>query len=151
MFDLLEKYIMGPMTKLSQLRMVRAITFAGMTSISFTIVGSMFLILNVLPQAFPFLEGVWSVSFDKISNVYMLANSATIGCIAVYFLIATAFEYARILNEEDEIDIKPINAVLMSLMAMLICVPQLGIVDGAISILNDPETSLFNGWTMGGS
>ena len=150
-FDLLEKYIMGPMTKLSQFRMIRAITFAGMTSISFTIVGSMFLILNVLPQAFPVLAGVWSVSFDKIANVYMLANSATIGCIAVYFLIATAFEYARILSEEDEIDIKPINAVLMAVMALFICVPQIGIVDGVISLLNDAESNLFSGWTVSSS
>lgn len=150
-FDLLEKYIMGPMTKLSQFRMIRAITFAGMTSISFTIVGSMFLILNVLPQAFPVLAGIWSVSFDKITNVYMLANSATIGCIAVYFLIATAFEYARILSEEDEIDIKPINAVLMAVMALFICVPQIGIVDGVISLLNDAESNLFSGWTVSSS
>lgn len=141
---------MGPMTKLSQFRMIRAITFAGMTSISFTIVGSMFLILNVLPQAFPVLEGIWAVSFDQISVVYMLANSATIGCIAVYFLIGTAFEYARILAEEDEIDIKPINGVLTALMAMFICIPQLGIVDGAIALLNDPENALINGWTMSG-
>ena len=151
MFDFLEKYIMGPMTKLSQFRMIRAITFAGMTSISFTIVGSMFLILNVLPQAFPVLAGIWSVSFDKIANVYMLANSATIGCIAVYFLIATAFEYARILSEEDEIDIKPINAVLMAVMALFICVPQIGIVDGVISLLNDAESNLFSGWTVSSS
>ncbi|WP_415962262.1 PTS cellobiose transporter subunit IIC [Collinsella tanakaei] len=151
MFDLLEKYIMGPMTKLSQFRMIRAITFAGMTSISFTIVGSMFLILNVLPQAFPVLAGIWSVSFDKITNVYMLANSATIGCIAVYFLIATAFEYARILSEEDEIDIKPINAVLMAVMALFICIPQIGIVDGVISLLNDAESNLFSGWTVSSS
>ena len=142
---------MGPMTKLSQFRMIRAITFAGMSSISFTIVGSMFLILNVLPQAFPVLQGIWAVSFDQISVVYMLANSATIGCIAVYFLIGTAFEYARILSEEDEIDIKPINAVLMAIMALFICVPQLGIVDGAISLLNDPENALFSGWTVSSS
>lgn len=151
MFDLLEKYIMGPMTKLSQFRMIRAITFAGMTSISFTIVGSMFLILNVLPQAFPVLAGIWSVSFDKITNVYMLANSATIGCIAVYFLIATAFEYARILSEEDEIDIKPVNAVLMAVMALFICIPQIGVVDGVISLLNDAESGLFSGWTVSSS
>ena len=151
MFDLLEKYIMGPMTKLSQFRMIRAITFAGMTSISFTIVGSMFLILNVLPQAFPVLAGIWSVSFDKITNVYMLANSATIGCIAVYFLIATAFEYARILSEEDKIDIKPVNAVLMAVMALFICIPQIGVVDGVISLLNDAESGLFSGWTVSSS
>ena len=59
----------------------------------------MFLILNVLPQAFPDLRGIWAVSFDQITELYMLANHATIGCIAVYFLIGTAFEYSRILSE----------------------------------------------------
>lgn len=151
MFELLEKYIMGPMTKLSQFRMVRAITFAGMTSISFTIVGSMFLVLSVIPQAFPILQGIWSASFDKVSNIYLLANSATIGCIALYFLIGTSYEYARILSEEDEIDIKPINAVLMSIMALLIMIPELGVVDGVISLLNDSKNGLFSGWTIASS
>lgn len=157
MFDLLEKYIMGPMTTLSQFRMIRSITQAGMASISFTIVGSMFLILNVLPQAFPVLEGIWAVSFDQITEIYMLANHATIGCIAVYFLIGTAFEYARILSEEDGIDIKPINAVLMSIMALFICVPQIGVVDGVISRITEITEAdgvvsgvIFNGWEVGG-
>ena len=157
MFDLLEKYIMGPMTKLSQFRMIRAITQAGMASISFTIVGSMFLILNVLPQAFPVLSGIWAVSFDKITEVYMLANHATIGCIAVYFLIATSYEYARILSEEDEINIKPINAVLMSIMALFMCIPQVGIVDGVISRITSIveadgaySSVVYNGWELGG-
>ena len=79
MFDLLEKYIMGPMTKLSQFRMIRAITFAGMTSISFTIVGSMFLILNVLPQAFPFLAGIWSVSYTHLDVYKRQAKSGLKG------------------------------------------------------------------------
>lgn len=151
MFEFLEKYIMGPMTKLSSLRFIRAITFAGMSSISLTIVGSIFLIIGVLPQAFPALAGIWSVSFDKIANITALANNATINAIAIYFLIGTAYEYARILNEEDEIDIKPVNAMFMALMAMLMLVPQLGVVDGVISLLNDSEAGLVNGWAIGGS
>lgn len=148
---------MGPMTKLSQFRMIRAITFAGMASISFTIVGSMFLILNVLPQAFPVLEGIWSVSFDQITELYMLANHATIGCIAMYFLIGTAYEYARILSDEDEIDIKPINAVLMAIMALFMLVPQIGIVDGLIARITQITEAdgavtgaIYNGWELGG-
>lgn len=157
MFDFLEKYIMGPMTTLSQFRMIRSITQAGMASISFTIVGSVFLILNVLPQAFPVLEGLWAMSFNHITEIYMLANHATIGCIAIYFLIGTAFEYARILSEEDGIDIKPINAVLMSIMALFMLAPQVGVVDGLISRITNivqedgAYTSVvYNGWEVGG-
>ena len=42
MFDFLQKYLMGPMGKIAQLKIVRAVMAAGMASIPFTIVGSMF-------------------------------------------------------------------------------------------------------------
>lgn len=48
MFELLEKYLMGPMGKVSTWRPVRAIVAAGMASIPLTIVGSAFLVLGVL-------------------------------------------------------------------------------------------------------
>ncbi|MER1926817.1 MAG: PTS cellobiose transporter subunit IIC, partial [Enterococcus casseliflavus] len=79
MFAFLDRYLMGPMGKISQLRIVRGVMAAGMASIPFTIVGSMFLIVSVLPQSFPALEGIWSASFDKIQNLYMLGNTATMG------------------------------------------------------------------------
>ncbi|MCO4635356.1 hypothetical protein Si034_00206 [Streptococcus infantarius subsp. infantarius] len=53
MFEFLEKYLMGPMAKVSAWRPVRAIVAAGMTSIPFTIVRSMFLVFSIIPQAFP--------------------------------------------------------------------------------------------------
>lgn len=46
---------MGPMGKISQYKIVRSIMAAGMASIPFTIVGSMFLVFNILPITFPFL------------------------------------------------------------------------------------------------
>ena len=52
MFNFLQKYLMGPMGKVAQMKIVRAVMAAGMASIPFTIVGSMFLVLNVLPVAF---------------------------------------------------------------------------------------------------
>lgn len=140
---------MGPMTKLAQFRMVRAITQAGMSTIGITIIGSMFLVVNVLPQAFPVLAPIWAVSFDQITNIYMLANYATISSMAIYFLIAVAFEYANILAEEDEIAIKPLNAVQLALFSFMMLVPQLGIVDGVIALLNDPEAALINGLSVG--
>lgn len=87
MFQFLSKYLMGPMGKLAQMRIVRGVMAAGMASIPFTIVGSMFLIVSVIPQSFPALAGIWSVSFDKITNLYMLANTATMGILALYFCI----------------------------------------------------------------
>ena len=45
LFGFLEKYLMGPMGKIAQYKIVRAITAAGMGAVPFTIVGSMFLVL----------------------------------------------------------------------------------------------------------
>ena len=72
----------------------------------------------------------------------MLANYATISSMAIYFLIAVAFEYANILAEEDEIAIKPLNAVQLALFSFMMLVPQLGIVDGVIALMNDPRPPL---------
>ena len=57
---------MGPMGKIASFRIVRAIMAAGMACIPFTIVGSMFLVLNVIPQTFTFLEGFWNSTFLKL-------------------------------------------------------------------------------------
>lgn len=86
-FDFLEKYLMGPMGKLSTFQFVRAIMAAGMASIPFTIVGSMFLVLSVIPQAFPVLQGIWNASFVKFNDLYMIANHFTMGVLAIYFCI----------------------------------------------------------------
>ncbi len=51
---------MGPMGKLASYKVVRAITAAGMVAVPFTIVGSMFLVFSILPQAFSF----WPIVSD---------------------------------------------------------------------------------------
>lgn len=79
LFQFLSKHLMGPMGKLAQFRIVRGVMAAGMASIPFTIVGSMFLIVSVIPQSFPALAGIWAASFDKITSLYMIANTATMG------------------------------------------------------------------------
>ncbi|MCG0885590.1 cellobiose PTS, EIIC [Lactiplantibacillus plantarum] len=87
MFQFLNNHLMGPMGKLAQFRIVRAVMAAGMATIPFTIVGSMFLIVSVLPQSFPALAGFFAVSFDKITPLYMLANTATMGILSLYFCL----------------------------------------------------------------
>lgn len=148
MFNFLEKNLMGPMTKLSQLRLVRAITAAGMASIPFTIVGSLFLVLNVLPLTMPFLNSFFEATFFKVSDVYMLANKASIGIVALYFLLVISYEYTRIIDEEEDCDLSPINGMLLSLFAYMMFIPQFA-KEGGFSLLHDPEAGIINGWGVG--
>ena len=74
-FGLLDKYLMGPMGVIAQYKVVRAITAAGMAAVPFTIVGSMFLVFSILPQAFsfwPVVADIFSASFDKFTSLYMV-------------------------------------------------------------------------------
>lgn len=103
MFELLEKYLMGPMGKVSTWRPVRAIVAAGMASIPLTIVGSAFLVLGVLPQAFPFLAGIWAGSFDKFAALTLLAYKCSMGILTLYFALVIGYEYTKIYAEEDGI------------------------------------------------
>lgn len=102
MFTFLDKYLMGPMGRISQFRIVRGVMAAGMASIPFTIVGSMFLIISVLPQSFPALASIWAASFDKIQSLYMLGNTATMGILALYFCIVFGYEYTKIQAQEEK-------------------------------------------------
>lgn len=158
MFDFIEKYLMGPMQKFSQLRLVRAITYAGMASIAFTIVGSAFLVLSVLPTVFPFMAGFFAATFDNFTQLYMIGFCASVGTISIYFLISTTYEYARIFAEEDEIDIKPLNAVLMSVFMLFMLMPQFGYADGIVKLVTSVTEnagsyvgSTVSGWNIGGT
>lgn len=52
-FQFLERTLMKPMTTISRYKYIKAIMNAGMASVPFTIVGSMFLIINNIPTSFP--------------------------------------------------------------------------------------------------
>ncbi|WP_306483026.1 PTS cellobiose transporter subunit IIC [Anaerococcus sp.] len=149
MFEFLEKYLMGPLTKLSQYKLVRAIQSAGMASISFVTIGSLFLVLNVLPMVIPGLEGFYASTFDKVTPLYMLANVATMGVIALYFLLVIGFEYTRFIAEEEDLDLSPITGMLLSLFGFFMLVPQLVKGPEGISKVNDAESGIINGWAIG--
>lgn len=143
MFNFLQKYLMGPMGKISQLKIVRAVMAAGMTSIPFTIVGSMFLVLNVLPLSFPFLEGFFNSTFFKISDIYMIANTMTMGILSIYFAIVFAYELTSIERDEQNINVNPLMGALLSIFAFFMCIPELILDGGKISLVSsmtDTET-----------
>jgi len=152
MFNFLQKYLMGPMGKVAQMKIVRAVMAAGMASIPFTIVGSMFLVLNVLPVAFPGLEGLFEASFFKISSLYMVANTMTMGILAIYFAIVFAYELTAIERDEQDLNVNPLTGALLAVFAFFMCVPEIVWESGKMVLVNsvtDSET-VVNGIRMAG-
>ncbi|MEW9677673.1 PTS cellobiose transporter subunit IIC [Lentibacillus sp. L22] len=149
-FALLEKYLMGPMGKVASWRFVRAIMAAGMASIPFVIVGSMFLVLNVLPETFTFLEGFFDNTFFRFSDLYMLANKATMGILALYFGLVVGYEYTKIFADEEELNLNPLNGALLTLFAFFMTVPQLVWKNGEMSLIDKmgDDNIIVNGWEM---
>lgn len=146
-FDFLEKYLMGPMGVLSQKQFVRAIMAAGMSTIPFTIVGSALLILNILPQAFPFLEGIWNASFNRFTNLYMIGNTFTMSTLALYFNIVMGYELTKIKASEFDLNLNPVNGALLGMMAFLMTLVQMSIVDGVFVF--QEGANIVNGIEMG--
>lgn len=149
-FDFLENRLMEPMNKIAQLQIVRAVTAAGMASIPFTIVGSLFLVICILPQAFPALQGIWNSSFVKINDLYMLANQFTMGILSLYFCIVVGYELTKIKSEENNINLNPLNGALLSLLAYFLTIPEFIISDGKITLLQNQAENVINGIRMGG-
>lgn len=154
LFGFLDKYLMGPMGFIAQLKIVRAITAAGMAAVPFTIVGSMFLVFSILPQAFsfwPIVADIFAGSFDKFTALYMVANVATMGSLSLYFVLAIGYELTKIYAEEEELEMTPINGALLSLFAFIMTVPQIIFDKGMMSTLSslNKNAVLVDGWSMG--
>ncbi|EHJ56852.1 PTS system, lactose/cellobiose family IIC component [Streptococcus urinalis FB127-CNA-2] len=152
-FGLLDKYLMGPMGKIASYKVVRAITAAGMAAVPFTIVGSMFLVFSILPQAFsfwPIVAKVFAASFDKFTPLYMVANYATMGSLSLYFVLAISYELTKIYAEEEDLDLTPINGALLGLFAFIMTVPQIVFKNGAMSavVALKKGAVVADGWAM---
>jgi len=63
----------------------------------------------------------------------MLANSATMGILALYFNIVLSYEYTRLYAEEDNLDMSPLSGALLSLFAFVMTIPQLIVENGVIT------------------
>lgn len=152
MFEFLEKYLIGPMAKVSAWRPVRAIVAAGRASIPFTIVGSMFLVLSVIPQAFPvsFIETIWENLIDKLSPLYLQAYNCTMGILSLYFAIVIGYEYTKIFVDEEDLNVDPVYGALLSVFAFFLTIPELVISNNTFDYLN-VDGATINGWTIGGN
>lgn len=153
LFAFMEKYLMTPMTKLSQTQLVRAIQATGVTTIPFTIVGSMFLVFNILPTAIPALQSFFESTFFRFSELYMLANKATMGVLALYFTIALGYHYTYIIVEDNQdLDLDPIYGATLALFGFIMTIPQIIWEDGYMTIVHvvSEEEMIINGWALGG-
>ncbi|MGT2784848.1 PTS cellobiose transporter subunit IIC [Streptococcus merionis] len=153
LFGFLENHVMGPMGKLAQYKVVRAITAAGMAAVPFTIVGSMFLVFSIIPLAFsfwPFVADIFAASFDKFTSLYMIANYATMGVLSLYFCLALGYELTKIYAEEEDLNLTPINGALLSLFAFIMTVPQLVFEGGVMTAVQNLEEGavIVDGWAM---
>ena len=150
-FKFMEKHLMVPMGKIANLRIVRSVVAAGVATLPFTIVGSMFLVLNVLPQAFPVLQPFWDMTFNRFSSLYMLINTSTMSILSLYFCLAFGYEYTKIHQQEEKVDLTPLSGALLSLFAFFLCVPELVFKDGMMTLLevNTKTETVIHGYRMG--
>jgi len=151
-FGVLEKYIMNPLGKMATTKFVRAIMNTGIAVIPFTIVGSLFLVLNILPTAIPALQGFYDAAIGNYTQLYMLANTATMGVLSLYFSVVLGYEFTKVYVDDEGLDMNPVNGALLSLFAFLMAIPQLVFEDGAMVRVTEitDTTTIINGWAMGG-
>ncbi|WP_334333450.1 PTS cellobiose transporter subunit IIC [Companilactobacillus sp. HBUAS59544] len=108
-------------------RFVRAIMDAGYSVIPFSIIGAIFLILTVLPQAFPIpgFAALYANSLGRFTNLFQVIYNASMGILALIFAGQFTFSYTKIYEHEEKLNLVPINALFMFLMGFFITVPQL--------------------------
>lgn len=113
--------------KFSGSRFVRAIMEAGYSVIAFSIIGAIFLILQVLPQAFPIpgFADLYANTLGRFNILFQAVYNSTMGILALIFAGTFTFSYTKIYQEEEHLNLNPLNGLLMFLMAMFITVPQL--------------------------
>lgn len=146
-FDFLENKLMPPLNKLANLKVIRAIMQAGVMTVPFTIVGSFFLILNNLPSIIPPLAGFFESTILRFSAVYTVGTTMSIGSIAIFYSLATAYYLADIYRKEEDQDISSFVAAILGLFAFLMTIVQTDISDGVAQLVNTEaeESIVYNG------
>lgn len=118
-------------------RFVRAIMDAGFSVISFSIIGAVFLILTVLPQAFPVpgFANFYANTIGRFTSLFQAVYNATMGILALVFAGTFAYSYTKIYRDEEHINLVPMNGLMMFLMAFFITVPELVWKNGAVQFV----------------
>ena len=150
-FTFLEQRLMPPLNKVANLRFIRAIMQAGVITVPFTIVGSIFLIINNLPQIIPPLASFFEQTILKFSPLYSVATTMSIGSIALFYCLATAYYLTDIYRKEEKLQLSSFVAAILGLFAFLMTIIQVDISDSGAQLLQTTgETAIiYNGVALG--
>lgn len=150
-FQFLETKLMPPLNKMANLRFIRAIMQAGVITVPFTIVGSIFLIINNLPQILPPLAPFFEATILKFSPLYSVVTTMSIGSIAVFYSLATAYYLTDSYRQEDQ-HLSSFVGAILGLFAFLLTIVQVDITDGAAHLVQETSESamIYNGVEIGG-
>ncbi len=143
-FGFLEKTLMNPMTKVANTKYIKAIMNAGMASVPFTIVGSMFLILNSIPTSFPQTQTFFENTVFRFSGLTSAVTSMSLGAIALYFAMSVAYYLTKEYQQDNVPDLDPLNGAFLALFGFLITLVQLTITKGNYVAVNDIVDGVAN-------
>ncbi|KFN92083.1 PTS system cellobiose-specific IIC component [Tetragenococcus muriaticus 3MR10-3] len=116
-FNFLENKLMPPLNRLANLRVVQAIMQAGIVTVPFTIVGSIFLIINNLPDIIPPLAPFFEQTILKLSPLYSIVTTMSIDSIAIFYALATAFYLTESYRKESEKQMSSFVGAILGLFA----------------------------------
>lgn len=124
--------------KFAATRFVRAIMDAGFSVISFSIIGSIFLILTVLPKAIPIpgFAGWYAGTIGRFTNLFQSVYNATMGIIALIFSGTFAYSYTKIYRDEEHLNLIPVDGLMMFLMGFFITVAELVWKNGRVEFIS---------------
>ncbi len=125
---------------------------AGIITVPFTIVGSIFLIINNLPQIIPPLASFFEQTILRFSPLYSVVTTMSVGSIAVFYCLATGYYLTEIYHKEEHLTMSSFVGALLSLFAFLMTIIQVDITDGTAQLLqSESETAIvYNGVALGG-
>lgn len=141
--------------KFSGSRFVRSIMAAGYSVIPFSIIGAIFLILEVLPQAIPIpgFAAWYAGTIGRFDSIFGVVYNSTMGILALIFSGTFTYKYVEIYRNEEHLALDPLNGLMMFLMAMFITVPQLvwksGMVQPVQSVTNN--NFIIGGYAISGA
>ncbi|MDN6142813.1 MAG: PTS cellobiose transporter subunit IIC, partial [Tetragenococcus koreensis] len=146
-FNFLENKLMPPLNKLANLRVIQAIMQAGVVTVPFTIVGSIFLIINNLPQIIPPLAPFFEQTVLKLSPLYSVVTTMSIDSIAIFYALATAFYLTESYRQDTAKQMSSFVGAILGLFAFLLTIVQVDIQNGQAQLLqnNAEESIIYNG------
>lgn len=124
-FGFLEKRLLPPLNKVANTKVVRAIMNASLAAVPFTIVASIFLILNNLPTIFPFAATFFKNTLLRFSAFYSIGNTMSLSTIAVYYSLAIGYYYIEEYRKAGEEKLNAFTGSILSLFAFLMTIPSI--------------------------